>query len=519
MHRVRFEPGSIEIDVPEETTISAAARSAGIWLDAPCGGNGTCKKCFVMLTRDGISERVLACQTRIFTDCVVHTPLESTLAALDRGVHRAVAFSPFPEANRTPGACFAAFDLGTTTIVCYLLDANTGAQLAARGTQNPQAAYGADVISRAAYALEHGYEPLRLAAAGALDALLAEACYAAGRSMEQVTLCSIVGNSVMLHLLLGYPVDSLVRAPYQPYRVAPLVLPASELGLRTHASCRVLIPPAVGGFVGADTVACLTAASFGEQTEAVLLLDIGTNGELALTDGRRRVCCSTAAGPAFEGANISCGMRARPGAIDHAWLENGALRLSSIDGAPIIGICGSGLVELAALLAQEGIIDESGRLRPMGSLAARIVGSGAQTAFLLTEHGADGTPLYLTQRDVRELQLGKAALRAGIELLCQTLSLTPEQIARVLIAGAFGSRLAPDALCSIGLLPASMRDRLESIGNAAGEGAKLYLRSYELFLQAESLAHEIAYLELTTSADFTERYVDALTFPPPSGPG
>jgi len=146
-----------------------------------------------------------------------------------------------------------------------------------------------------------------------------------------------------------------------------------------------------------------------------------------------------------------------------------------------------------------------------------VIGSGAQTAFLLTEHGANGTPLYLTQRDVRELQLGKAALRAGVELLCEALALSPERIRRVLIAGAFGSHLSPAALCGIGLLPASMLGRVESVGNTAGEGAKLYLRNYELFQRAESLARETAYLELTTTPGFSDRYVDAMAFPEPPG--
>lgn len=511
---VTFLPENKTVNVPKGTTLADAAKRAGIFLDAPCGGNGTCGKCAVELEANGEFTRVLACQTFVTRDCAVRLPEQARVQTLSEGAARRVPFCPYPDAKTSlPGACMAAFDLGTTTIVCYLLDAKTGEQLAVRGAPNPQSAFGADVIARSSHALKYGNAPLRDSALYALNVLLASACKSSGRSLKQVVLASIVGNTVMMHLLLGYPVNSLVRAPYVPYRSERQILSAKEVGLTAHESCAVLIPPVVGGFVGADTVACLSATAFDEIKETTLLLDVGTNGELALTNGARRVSCSTAAGPAFEGANISCGMRASAGAIERVWLEEGELRFSTIGGAPPLGVCGSGLIDLAALLNREDVIEEGGRLAPNGSLGGRVAAAeDGKPAFRLAER-ADGTPILLTQKDVRELQLGKAAMRAGVETLMKMLSLQSTQIQRTLLAGAFGSHLSPAALCGIGLLPPELEPTVESVGNAAGEGAKLYLLNYELFVQTSPLAKETEYVELTVCPGFSDRYVEAMSFP------
>ena len=503
---VHFEPDQVSVSVPAGTSIAAAAKRAGVFLDEPCGGNGTCEKCAITLKTPEETKTVLACQTAVSADCTVILPKSETLSALEQGASRVVDWSPYPDARTDlGGACFAAFDLGTTTIVCYLLDAKSGEELAVQSAQNPQAAFGADVIARASYALDHGGEALRESALSALNSLLRSACSTAGRTAEQVVLASIVGNTVMQHLLLGYPIESLVRAPYVPFRSDLRVMRAQELGLAAHESCAVLLPPVIGGFVGADTVGCLSATAFAERKTPALMIDIGTNGELALTDGTRMVSCSTAAGPAFEGANISRGMRAFSGAIEHVWLENGAFRFKTIGNLPPVGICGSGLIELAALLSSEDVIEEGGRLANNGALGERVIpDESGRPAFLVAERGADGTPILLTQKDVRELQLGKAAMRAGVETLLDALSLTACQVEQTLLAGAFGSHLSPAALCGIGLLPKELEAGAESIGNAAGEGAKLYLRSYELFLQTKELAEQTGYIELTLDKGFTD---------------
>ena len=513
IRHVVFQPSNTAINVPDGTLISDAAKQAGVWIDSPCGGNGTCKKCGVTLTADGKEETVLACQTKIETDCVVRTNSESKIVTLSSASARAVTFAPYPQADTdVDGACFAAFDLGTTTIVCYLLDATSGRQIAVHGMQNPQTAFGADVIARAAYALQNSAMPLRSAVIGGLNRLLDKVCSIAGKTPEQVVLASIAGNTVMHHLLLGYPVDALARAPYKPYKTEKLILPANELGLTAHESCEILLPPVIGGYVGADTVACMSATGFDTLSEPALLIDIGTNGELALTDGRRIAVCATAAGPAFEGANISCGMRAIDGAIEHFSLEDGRLHRRVIGGGEPAGICGSGLIELVSLLCQTGAVDETGLLRQNGCLSDRVVQTQTGVrAFCIAGEGNDA--LMLTQKDIRELQLAKAAMRAGAETLIGALSLRPEQIKEVLLAGAFGAHLSPGALFGIGLLPGGLSGRVKSIGNAAGEGTKAYLRNFELFQQSELLAESADYIELTDSDTFSECFIEAIAFP------
>lgn len=513
-HTVVFQPANKAINVLDGTLVSDAAKQAGVFIDAPCGGNGTCKKCAVTLLVNGIEKTVLACQTRVVSDCVIRLREQSAIRTLNDGSSRYTAFAPYASARTDlDDASFAAFDLGTTTIVCYLLDAKTGGQLAVSGMQNPQSAFGADVIARATYALESGYEPLRACVQSALNELLETVCLQAGRDKQTVVLASVVGNTVMHHLLLGYPVDSLVRAPYKPFRSDSLMIPAKEIHLQAHDSCVVLIPAVIGGFVGADTVACLTATAFDSLREPTLMLDVGTNGELALTDGTRCVSCSTAAGPAFEGANISCGMRASRGAIEHVWFDGTALRIAVIGDATPAGICGSGLIELAASLVQMGIIEESGRFSDESRFQNYFVTtSEGMKAFVVSAGSGQSGQIVFTQKDVRELQLGKAAMRAGIETLLDALSLTPKQVSKTLLAGAFGSHLSAKALCDIGLLPPALSNGVESIGNAAGEGAKLYLKNYALFEQTDLLAKQTDYIELTMSPEFTDRYVDAMAF-------
>lgn len=514
--RILFLPNQVEIDVPSGTSILDAAKQAGIFLDAPCGGNGTCGKCEVSLTQDDETSPVLACKTQVQSDCTVTMPQKGQFKILRGGTERAVSFAPSIDVKRIPGSCFAAFDLGTTSIVCYLLDGTTGEQIASAGMQNPQSAYGADVIARANYVLTSDTpNVLQTSVISALNQLIVRTTRSIGRTPDHVTLISIVGNTVMHHILLGLPLEQLVRAPYEPALHEKQVLSAADLSLCVNVSAVVLIAPVIGGFVGADTVACLTATAFEEVKTPTLLLDIGTNGELVLTDGIRRVCCSTAAGPAFEGANISCGMRAESSAVDHVWLQDGILQCSTIESIPARGICGSGLIELIALLVRLGVIDETGRFVENAALANRFRrNSAGMLEFLICDGEKQVT---LTQKDVRELQLGKAAIHAGIQVLLDTLSLDETQITHVLLAGAFGSHLFPASLCDIGLLPEAFREKTESIGNAAGEGAKLYARSDSLFSESDSLARETDYIELTRSPVFSEYYIDAMAFPEPQG--
>lgn len=479
-YTVTFLPAGQTAQVLPGQTLLQAQVAAGLHPDAPCGGKGSCGKCQVVV--DG--KRVLACQTPVTGDMVVTLPKEAEgpILTAAQGNHW----------NADGENAYAvAFDIGTTTLVGFLLDGRTGACLATTSAMNPQIAYGADVISRI-QAVTNGEADLRgciLPVLGQmLDALAAEG----NISRQDIPLIALVGNTAMHHLLLGIDPAPLVTPPYMPAQAQAMEFPAARL-LPIHPEGVVRVLPNIAGFVGADTVGCLVAARFGELEELTLMIDIGTNGEMVLGDRHRRIACSTAAGPAFEGAKISQGMRGCPGAIDHVTMENGELKCHVIGDTTAQGLCGSGLLDLVACLLDTGALQPSGRL--------------PGKTFSLP-----GTTVALTQKDVREVQLAKAAIRAGIELMCEHLGVKPEDIRRVLLAGAFGNYLNPASACRIGMIPPVLEDRITPIGNAAGEGARACAISRATFEASKALAAETEFLELASKTKFQSRFVEALGF-------
>ena len=338
-YTVLFLPENISRQVPAGTSLLQAQSMAGLRPEAPCGGKGTCGKCRVIL--DG--REVLACRTVVDRDMEVRTGEKGREKILTAG--RAVTIRP----DGTDDYVLA-FDVGTTTVVCYLLEGHTGALLARSSCINPQGRFGADVISRLQFALKEGSESLAHCIRAAMKALAEEASEKAGIPLEKVTASAIVGNTAMHHLLLGIDPKPLVTPPYMP-----AVSEAME-----REGTRIL--PNIAGFVGGDTVGCMVATRFDRLEELSLLLDIGTNGEMVLGDKNRRMACSAAAGPAFEGAKISCGMRAAAGAVDRVWQEGTEIKYHTGGDAPARGLCGSGLLDLVAVLLEVGIIDSTGRM-------------------------------------------------------------------------------------------------------------------------------------------------------------
>lgn len=478
-YQVTFLPAGITVPVDEGVTLLQAERTAGLNPNAPCGGKGTCGKCKVT-TQAGTE--VLACQTIVDADCVVTLPQESAARILTQSQE----ISTQPDGDN---AYTLAMDIGTTTVVAYLLSGRTGKLLAQASTLNPQGQYGADVISRIQYALENGQEEIKNCIRGALCSLTHQAARDAGISPGEITCTAIVGNTAMHHLLLGIDPQPLVIPPYMPAERAARVLDAGQM-LPTGGEIRIL--PNIAGFVGGDTVGCMVSTRFDRIEPLTLLIDIGTNGEMVLGNRDHAIACSTAAGPAFEGAKISCGMRGAEGAVDHVFLADGRVCHHVIGEKPPVGLCGSGLLDLVAVLLETGAIDEMGRLE------------GGEY------HLCDN--ITLTQKDVREVQLAKAAIRAGIELMAKRLGIRVEEIQQVLLAGAFGNYLAPASACRIGMIPPVLGSRIFPIGNAAGEGAKLCSLSSREFAYASRLAAETEFLELAALPDFQDCYVDCLTF-------
>lgn len=468
-YTVTFQPDNRSVPVAEGSTLLQAQIAAGLHPDAPCGGKGTCGKCKVQVN----AQDVLACQTVVDRDMTVFTEGTEKVKILTTG-HQ-VSIKPDGE-----NEFVLAFDIGTTTVVAYLLDGHSGALLAQESCMNPQSQFGADVISRIQYALNGGGDSMAECIRSAMHTLAAKAAAKAGIAPEQITASAIVGNTAMHHLLLGIDPSSLVTPPY---------MPAVSEAMERDGAC---ILPNIAGFVGGDTVGCMVSTRFDRQEALTLLIDIGTNGEMVLGNKHRRIACSTAAGPAFEGAKISCGMRGADGAVDHVTLTDGEVHYHVLGDVPPRGLCGSGLLDLVAVLLDLGILDESGYLE------------GKE--FILCDN------VVLTQKDIREVQLAKAAIRAGIELLAEKLGVQVEEIQTVYLAGAFGNYMNPDSACRIGMIPPALRNRIQPIGNAAGEGARLCALSRAEFDYAMHLAGETEFLELASLPNFQDCYVDALEF-------
>ncbi len=471
--RLKAQPGENLLD---------ALQRFGAAPEAPCNGNGKCGKCKV--TVDG--KEKLACKVAVDQDMGVYVPVSDNGDIL-------TDFVQVQTQADGQNAYVAAFDIGTTTVVCYVLDGRTGEELARASCVNPQTQFGADVISRIEYAMNTDAAALSSCIRSALEKLILEGCQNASIQPEDLGVVSIVGNTAMHHLLLQIDPKPLTVPPYMPGVSHALELePGEILPVCPNAVIRIL--PNIAGFVGADTVGCLVAARFDQLEELTLMIDIGTNGEMVLGNRERRIACSTAAGPAFEGAKIQCGMRGAAGAVDHVKLEKGKITFSVIGGQEPVGLCGSGLLDLVAvLLASEDIL-ETGRMN-----------CGSQ--FTL-----EGTKVFLSQKDVREVQLAKAAIRAGIELMCVRLGVKPADIQKVYLAGAFGNYLDPASACAIGMIPPVLESRIEPIGNAAGAGSRLCALSKKEFAYSQALADHTEFLELASMPEFNDCYVDCLLF-------
>jgi len=395
-----------------------------------------------------------------------------------------------------------AFDVGTTTVACYLMDLGSGRQLAAVSAMNRQVAYGEDVMSRIDYAHAGGLEELREAAVETLNELIEEACKTAGISQWNIYEAVFVGNTCMHHLLLGIDPFWIGVSPFVPAIMGALDIPAKELGLHLNKGANAHFLPIVSGFVGSDAVADILASDIHRSEGAKLLVDIGTNAEIILSKDGRILACAAAAGPAFEGARISCGMRAAPGAIDRVEVSDGEIKVSTIGESLPLGIAGSGLISAAASLRREGILNHRGRFVKKGlSFTEEIL-------LVKAENSGTGKEITLSERDFAELILAKAAIEAGVSILLKEMGIKAEEIEEVFIAGAFGNSIEEFDAIEIGLIPSV--DRVIGIGNAAGAGAILALLSKDMRRQAEEIARKVEYIELSARPDFEEEFMRGL---------
>ena len=427
------------------------------------------------------------------------------------------------EPGDTSGRLFGiAFDLGTTTVVATLLDLATGTPVAVASLLNPQQPFGADVITRISATMMDvdALDRLTALAHDALDQLAGEVCADGGVDRGEVYEIALAGNATMTHLALGLDPEPLGVAPFIMASRSFDALTAVDLGVRAHPRARAYVFPALGAYVGGDIVSGALASGMDRDRRIRLFIDIGTNCEILLAAGDRLFATAAPAGPAFEGAAIRCGMRAAPGAVEGVKISDEDVLLQVIGDVAPVGLAGSGLVDAVAAMVAAGLIDASGRLVtpdaagvPPG-LADRLRQVGQERVFVLHFRGDDpADSLYLSQRDIRELQFAKAAIATGWTLLLEEQGLTGEDVAQVLLAGSFGSYLAPAAAVRIGLVPDVALLRIVSAGNVAGEGAKMALLSLRERAAAQALVEEVHYVELSDRADFNDRFVDRLAFP------
>lgn len=414
-----------------------------------------------------------------------------------------------------------AVDIGTTTVVGYLCDLTNGRIPAVEAALNGQQIHGADVITRIDHALHEpqGLERLRELVVATINGILGRLCSRQGLSNQAIYSLVTVGNTTMNQLFWGIPPRLLVRAPYNPISIEALVAPAKGLGLQINPMGMVFSLPLVSGFIGSDTVGVVLATGLHKSKSPRIALDIGTNGEIVLTDGRRIVACSCAAGPAFEGAHIQFGMRGCSGAIDQVDFQGGRVTYRVIDQAPPQGICGSGLVDVLSGLLAAGLITVDGRLltrqeAPDSPYAGRL-SEDSKPHFLLTGEppAPGGRQVVVTQKDIREVQLAKGAMLAGVRILLENLGLEKKDIREVYLAGAFGNYVRPQGALRIGLLPDFPLSSIRQVGNAAGSGAKMALLSQKAFNEARRIAGRIEYIDLARAPDFQQQFVKGMAFP------
>ncbi len=498
MSRVRVRQGEkiYEIAVQPGESLLSALRRAGFSLPAACGGRGRCGKCRVQV--NGAPR--LAC--KVF-------PQGGEQVALPETVSGVILGDTLPPPPCQPGrtGLSAAVDLGTTTVVAKLYDRADGRELAAQRAWNAQAPYGADVISRIQHTMDtpEGLKELSGRIREQIWTLLEAALSAANRPPEALNEIVVAGNTVMESLLAGRSVAGMAAAPFHP---DSLFFGPEGMGELNGVPVRLL--PCVAGYVGGDITAGLMASGLGEQPGEHLFLDVGTNGEMAMGGQNGFSCCAVASGPAFEGAGIQCGMPGVAGAVSHVRYDRGFL-YDVIGDGPARGLCGSGLVDLAAVLLKLGIIAPGGRLLPPEEVAPELR--------RYVERDGDGNGLfhltpqvYLTAGDVRNLQLAKAAVAAGIEVLSQRRGVLLENVEGLYLAGGFGTYIDPASAMAIGMLSPVLAGKVRPLGNTALAGAAALALDSRLWPKVEDTARSCAYIELSGQPDFTQAFTGNMGF-------
>jgi uncharacterized 2Fe-2S/4Fe-4S cluster protein (DUF4445 family) len=506
-----------EVEAEVGALLGDVIATTGLPLEQPCAGRGTCGLCKVIaekglappdeielehLTRGELAiKNRLACRARIQEDArVVLSPIVVYSNKIFRGSTRYKR-----EKDVELGV---AIDLGSTTVAAFLTMQDNGEVCAGAASLNQQTVYGADVISRLAAAVNNPEDQERLhklAVASINQAV--DALKLSDKVRERIRTVSVVGNVAMHHLLVGLPLDTLAVMPFQPYDRASIIDGIEIMEGIFPDGTSVKIPPLIGGFVGSDALACLAYFGFDTSDMPIAAIDLGTNGEVLVTDGKRILTASTAAGPAFEGVNISCGTRAVDGAIVQTRIDGSELLLETIGDEPPVGLTGSGLLSVVHELRHAGVIDASGRIQAAPAVLSERIDVGPDGGRRLQL--APGQDLYLNQWDVRELQKAKGAIRAAIEILMAQLELKPEDLQRFILTGSFGGQVDIEAALNLGMIPPVRVEIVETQANGAGFGAAMFLAG-EGFARGEQIAEQAEQIDLDLDPDFNNHYISGM---------
>lgn len=609
MHQVIFEPDGTRLKVARGTTVAEAAQLAGIGINMPCGGNGTCGNCRVEIVDGGAKPNDneceilsgqdlargvrLACQASIMRDLTVLIPRKTRASdqkILTNGVSCDVELSPNvakvtldieaptiedqrSDADRvldavkektgrscrldithlrnlpgllrdsdfrvaavvagdrvvgverpdsSPGSFGVAFDIGTTTVVGMLLDVDTGRQITVASRTNPQVAHGDDVVSRIEYASQKAAHRRELSSriVGCVNEILEELATNARIKVSSIYEVVFAGNTCMNHLLLGIDPTHVAQAPYVAALRAGLEVTPHDLGIAASPHANIYVLPNIAGFVGGDTVGVILASNIAHKDGQHIAIDIGTNGEIVLGNKDGLACVSCAAGPAFEGARIEFGMRAALGAIERVIVDDD-IRLQTIGNETPHGICGSGLIDAIGHMVKLGIIEPTGAIAEDPSardipdaLVKRIGCVNGSPVFYLAfpEECSLDTGIYVSQRDIREVQLAKGAISAGIVTLLGEMDVSLSDVEQVDVAGAFGNYIRAETALAVGLLPKVPVEKIRFIGNGAGVGARMCLLNRNIREEAERLSRHIRYVELAGRPDFQMTFTEAMMF-------
>lgn len=557
MVQIKFIPDNITISVEEGTTILQAARLAGVVIESPCNSAVTCGKCKVKVDKSSIENvissgahhlskeeeavgLVLSCAAKVIGDITVYVTnleLNESLKILNHGKSFDFEIKPLIkkkffdnegmtrvyageknigiEANNTENKKFGVVvDIGTTTMVASLIDLSNGVEVSSTSSLNPQAIHAQDVLSRIKFASEEsGLNTMHSGVASEIKHMIREISKNAGISSENIYEVILSGNTCMLHLATNINPSSLGKYPYTPEIYGGNHIKAIEHDFNISPFGLIYLPPIISAYVGADITSGILAAKLHEKAGVTLFVDIGTNGEMVLSLDGELSAASTAAGPAFEGMNITHGMRASSGAIEYFNIEeDGNIAVKTIDDEKAIGICGSGLLDIVGELVKHGVIKKNGKFVDSESeevsplLTERLINHEGKTVFKITNS------VYLSQKDIRQVQLAKGAVRAGIEFLMRSKDITADKVDKVMIAGSFGYHLRAKSLINIGLLPIEFQDKIDFVGNTSKSGGQIFLLNESYREEMEKEVKKVDIIELSSYKDFDKVFVQSLNF-------